>query len=112
MNRRAVLILPSVAALGLVLPNRRAVAQKDAISPEMLTLSTYVSQASQQPLPAEVAEQAKHHLIDTFAAIISGSRLRPGKSAIRYVRTHAGKGARTVIASNLTAGAVDAALAN
>src|SRR5207302_6854039 len=93
--------------------NRHVLAQKNAvIGREMLALSTYLSQASQRPLRAEVAEQAKYHLLDTFAAVISGSRLPPGQSAIRYIRAHAGKGTRTVIASNLTAGAVDAALAN
>ena len=72
----------------------------------------YMSGAARRALPAEVAEHAKHHILDTFAAMISGSELAPGQAALRYVRAHAGKGATTIAGSNLTAGPVDAALAN
>ena len=34
----------------------------------------------------EVAERARIHLVDTFAAILSGSRLLPGKRIIAYVK--------------------------
>src|SRR5437016_8390188 len=44
--------------------------------------------------------------------MISGSELRPGQAALRYVRARGSKGAATVAGSSLTAGPVDAALAN
>jgi 2-methylcitrate dehydratase PrpD len=52
----------------------------------MQKLSTYMAVALARKLPQEVAERAKLHLVDTFAAIISGSRLLPGKRAIAYVK--------------------------
>jgi 2-methylcitrate dehydratase PrpD len=47
-----------------------------------------------------------------LAAMISGSELLPGQAALRYVAAHSGKGTATVVATRLTAGAADAALAN
>ena len=50
-------------------------------------LSAYIAGALKRPLPREVAERGKLHLLDTLAAIVSGSRLLPGKCAIGYVKT-------------------------
>ncbi|MBV9565028.1 MAG: MmgE/PrpD family protein [Bradyrhizobium sp.] len=80
--------------------------------PIMTALSTYMSAALTRPLPDEVAEQAKYHLVDTVAAMISGSELPPGQAAQRYIREHGGNGAITVVGSALTASPIDAALAN
>jgi 2-methylcitrate dehydratase PrpD len=44
----------------------------------MSVLSAYMSAAGNRELPAEAAEQAKHHLLDTLASMISGSELLPG----------------------------------
>jgi len=78
----------------------------------MSALSAYMSAAGTRALPAEAAEQAKHHLLDTFASMISGSELAPGQAGLRYVRAHGGKGAGTIAGSTLTAAPADAALAN
>jgi len=78
----------------------------------MNALSTYMSAAGSRALPAEVAEHAKHHLLDTLASMISGSELLPGQAALRYIRANGGKGAATIVGSALTATPVDAALAN
>src|SRR5471030_1101086 len=112
MHRRSVLRLSAIAGMGLVFPGTRVAAQTAAPSPAMSALSLYMSGAARRALPAEVAEHAKHHILDTFAAMISGSELGPGQAALRYVRAHAGKGATTIAGSTLTAGPVDAALAN
>src|SRR5215469_6940861 len=78
----------------------------------MTALSAYMSAARTRALPAEVAEQAKSHLVDTLASILSGSRLPPGAAAQRYVGTFAGKGKATVIGTAFTAASLEAALAN
>ncbi len=78
----------------------------------MDALSAYMSAATDRELPADVVEHAKYHLLDTLAAMISGSQLLPGQAALRYVSAHAGKGEATVVGSRLTAAAGDAALAN
>jgi 2-methylcitrate dehydratase PrpD len=83
-----------------------------APGPVMNTLSTYMSAAASRALPEEIAEHAKHHLLDTLASMISGSELPPGQAAQRYIREHGGNGAATVVGSALTAAPLDAALAN
>jgi 2-methylcitrate dehydratase PrpD len=78
----------------------------------MGALSTYMSAARSKALPEDVIEQAKYHLLDTIAAMVSGSELPPGQAAQRYIREHGGSGAVTVAGSPLTAAPIDAALAN
>jgi 2-methylcitrate dehydratase PrpD len=78
----------------------------------MNALSTYMSAAGTRALPAEVAEHAKQHLLDSLASIISGSELPPGQAAQRYIRAHGGKGSATIVGTSLTASPSDAALAN
>jgi len=56
----------------------------------MNAFSTYMANARGRALPEEVVEQAKLHLLDTLAAMISGSELPPGQAALRYIREHAG----------------------
>ena len=84
----------------------------DQVSPLMLELSSYMAGALKRKLPADVTEQAKIHLVDTFAAMISGSRLLPGKRAIAYVKTLAGKREAGVIGTRVVTSALYAALAN
>jgi len=78
----------------------------------MTALSAYMAGAATRDLPTEVAENAKHHLVDTLASMVSGSELPPGQAALRYVGRHAGKGAATIAGSALTASPGDAALVN
>jgi len=82
------------------------------ISPLMQELSAYIAGAIAKPLPQEVAERAKLHLVDIFGAMISGSRLLPGKRAAAYVRAQGGKPEAGVIASRIVTSAPNAALAN
>jgi 2-methylcitrate dehydratase PrpD len=82
------------------------------VSPIMRRLSSYIASALHQPLPPPVIEKTKHHMLDTIAAIVSGSRLEPGKKAIGYVRTLAGNREASVIGSRIITTAVNAALAN
>ena len=82
------------------------------ISPLMRRLSGYIASALRRPLPAAVVEKTKHHILDTIAAMVSGSRLAPGKKAIAYVKTLGGVKEACVIGSNIITTAVNAALAN
>ena len=83
-----------------------------AISPVMRKLSAYIAAAPRRQLPAAVMERAKHHTLDTIAAMISGSRLLPGRCAIDYVAQMGGAAEAAVLGSNLVVPAVNAALAN
>ncbi len=82
------------------------------VSPVMDKLSGYMSEADERALPDEVVEKAKHHILDTLAAMISGSEIRPGRAAIEFVRGYGGKEVATVVASNIVCGPIEAALAN
>jgi 2-methylcitrate dehydratase PrpD len=119
MNRRRVLGLTATTAIGLALSAPRAFAQDSDTAPAatgpgpvMTALSAYMSSAGTRALPADVAEQAKYHLLDTLASIISGSELLPGQSALRYITANGGKGNATIAGTTLTASPGDAALAN
>jgi len=112
MNRRSVLGLTATTAIGLALSPPRAFGQTAGATPVMAALSAYMSAAATRALPPDVAEQAKHHLLDSLASMISGSELPPGQAAQRYIRAHGGKGAATIAGTLLTAAPGDAALAN
>ena len=82
------------------------------VSPVMTTLSDYMAAAKDRPLPPDVVEKAKHHILDTFAAMLSGSELPPGKAAVTLARAQAGRPIATVVSSTILTGPIDAALVN
>jgi len=82
------------------------------ISPLMRTLSAYIAGALKKAPPKEVVEKTKHHVLDTLAAMVSGSRLLPGTKAISYVKKLGGTPEASVIGSRILASAEHAALAN
>src|SRR4051812_50134024 len=59
----------------------------------MAALSAYMAAAATRELPGDIAEHARHHLLDTLALIISGLELPPGRAAQRYIRAFGGAGA-------------------
>jgi 2-methylcitrate dehydratase PrpD len=78
----------------------------------MQKLAAYIARALRKPLPPEVLEKTRHHVLDTLAAMVSGSRLLPGKKAISFVKTLGGPKEACVIASRIVTSAANAALAN
>jgi len=90
----------------------RALAQSSGPSREIVALSEYMSAAGARALPADAAEQAKHHLLDTLAAMISGSHLPPGEAAQSHIRAIGAPGDATIAGTRSTAAPIDAALAN
>lgn len=82
------------------------------ISDGTRTLARYIASAAQQPVPDAVLEKAKLHLLDTLAAMVSGSRLRAGRLATQYIKALGGSGNCTVAGTAIKTSPVDAALAN
>jgi 2-methylcitrate dehydratase PrpD len=78
----------------------------------MATLSIYMSEARGRALPDEMVEKAKDHILDTVAAMISGSELLPGREAIKFARAYGGEKVATVAGSNVLCSPIEAALAN
>jgi 2-methylcitrate dehydratase PrpD len=89
-----------------------AVAEPGAISPAAAALAGYVANALDRDLPADVAARSKLHVLDTLAAMVSGSRLKAGELAARYVDSQGGKPQAMVIGSRIVTSPVNAALAN
>ena len=119
-TRRNLLELAGLAFATTAIPPGVAVAETAAdlnatpqgATPIMDTLSKYMSEASERALPDEVVEKAKHHVLDSLAAMISGSEIRPGRAAIEFVRAYGGREVATVVSSNIVCGPIEAALAN
>ena len=86
--------------------------KQEQISLVMRKLSVYIASALRRPLPPAVVEKSKHHILDTIAAMMSGSRLAPGRNAIAYVKALGGVKEACVIGSSIITTAVNAALAN
>jgi len=84
----------------------------EPVSDVMNELSNYIHGALDQKVPEEVLEKGRQHLLDTIAAIVSGSRLDAGVAGIRYVQTLGGTPACTVIGSDVLTNPVNAAFAN
>ena len=82
------------------------------VSEVMTRLSTYMSEASERALPDEVVERTKRHVLDTFAAMVSGSELAPGRAAIKFARAYGGKPVATIVGDTTLCGPIEAALVN
>lgn len=122
LSRRGVFEFAGLAVLSTALPSCATLAQprfeqdQPLASPTtrqvMEKLSSYMSQAGTRPLPEEVLEKAKHHVLDTFAAMLSGSELPPGRAALQFAHAYGGKEVATVVASRIVCGPIEAAFAN
>ncbi|MEQ1474664.1 MAG: MmgE/PrpD family protein, partial [Candidatus Acidiferrum sp.] len=124
LSRRNLLELAGMAVTAAAFPASPAIAKNirsspgsavpaaDAVGSVMTTLSTYMSEARGKTLPEEVAEKSKQHVLDTFAAMISGSELPPGKAALGFAKEYGGKEVATVVASSTLCGALEAAMVN
>jgi 2-methylcitrate dehydratase PrpD len=75
-------------------------------------LARYMVQARDQALPDAVITAAKHRILDTFGAMLSGARMNPGEMALKYVRGLGGEAQASVVGSDFRTTAVNAALAN
>ena len=96
-------------------PNARPESHGDpsTISPVTTALADYVAKTLDRELPAAALARTKLHVLDTIAAmVVSGSRLKPGDFAARYVDGLGGKPQAMVIGTGIVTSAVNAALAN
>jgi 2-methylcitrate dehydratase PrpD len=75
-------------------------------------LAAYMVASRERELPERVLQDAKHRILDSVAAVVSGSALRPGVVAAEFIRTQGGTPEASVLASNIRTTAINAALAN
>ena len=109
MTRRTLISRGALALVAAVIPAARLRAE---VSPVMEALSRYMAAAKDHPLPAEVLAAVKHHVLDTFAAMVSGSELPPGRAALSFATGQAGRPVATVVGSAIVTSPMDAALIN
>src|SRR4051812_16513142 len=75
-------------------------------------LARYMAEARERSLAPHVAREARHRVLDTLAAMVSGARLKPGEMAIRFARAQGGVAEATVLTTDIRTTAINAALAN
>ena len=110
LSRRGLLRCAGLSAAAAALP--RGLFAADSVSPVMAKLSAYMSEAGGRALPDEVVEKAKHHILDTFSAMISGSDLPPARAAFTYARDFNTDKTATIVASKMTSSPPEAAFVN
>jgi len=105
-----------VAAAALPPPSTaaaQAARETNAGTPDLTgRVARYMANARQQPLPPEVLRETRHRVLDTVAAIVSGSRLKPGEMAIRFIESQGGTPEASVLTTRLRTSAINAALVN
>jgi 2-methylcitrate dehydratase PrpD len=109
LSRRSLLKRAAWMIVAGAIPSQLAA---EGISPVMTKLSTYMAEARDRALPEKAVEEAKHHILDTLAAMVSGSELPPGRLAIQFARRYGGEKIATVVASPILCGPIEAAMAN
>jgi 2-methylcitrate dehydratase PrpD len=110
LSRRA--LLKSTGLFAIVGSRISPIQTRKTTADLMTPLSAYMAEAATRQPPADVVEKTKHVILDTFAAMISGSELPPGKFAIQFARAYKGEKVSTIAASNLLCGPMEAALVN
>ena len=76
------------------------------------SLVEYMLAARHAPLPPEVIQKGKSHLLDSLAAVVSGSTLKPGMLGLQHARELGGKETCSVLGSNSKTTPIMAAFAN
>jgi 2-methylcitrate dehydratase PrpD len=76
------------------------------------TLAGYIASALGKGPPAEIIEKTKLHVLDTVAAMVSGSRLAPGRAVLKFIANQGGIAEATIAGSRITTTAINAAWAN
>lgn len=58
----------------------------------MSEVCSYVSKSGAADLPPEVVEKAKHHILDTLTAMVTGAEFKVGGLAVDFARSQGGGG--------------------
>jgi 2-methylcitrate dehydratase PrpD len=109
LSRRRV--LQSGAAIAALAASPIRVARA-ADSDVTTRLAKYMVGARDQELPDTVLTACKHRILDTFGAMVSGSRMKPGEMGLKYVRRVGGEAQASVVGGKFRTTAVNAAFAN
>ena len=109
LTRRQMLALSGALLGWAALPRNIAHAASSDVTGR---LARYMVSARDRPLPPDVVTACKHRILDTFGAMVSGSRMKPGIMAVDYVRGLGGSEQASIVGSDFQTTVVNAALAN
>jgi 2-methylcitrate dehydratase PrpD len=84
----------------------------DPLSPEIVAIADHVAGAAARPLPASAARKTRLHLLDTLAAIVSGTQLPAGRLGARFAAASGGAAEALAVGAGATLPAAQAAFAN
>ncbi len=107
-TRRRLLHAAGATLASCLLPAGRSFAANDLTG----RLAAYMVASRERALPDNVLADAKHRILDTVAAMVSGSALTPGVMATRFIRSQGGVAEASILASNIRTSAINAALIN
>lgn len=79
---------------------------------EIVPMASYAATALDLPLPDAVVEKAKHHILDTLCAMITGVHLHVGEMALSYSHTLGSVAGASVVGSDRLLHPADAAMIN
>lgn len=79
---------------------------------ETTKVAGWIARATEHALPEEVAEKTRLHILDTLAAIVSGTALAAGQAGTRLANRLGGPAEALAIGAGRLVGAPQAALAN
>lgn len=82
------------------------------VSGETRLLASYLAGQHEHDLPSAVVDRTILHIVDTLAAVISGSALPPGRRGAAYVRGLGGAPEATVLGAGFRSNPENAVLAN
>ena len=82
------------------------------VSPATLNVTRFIAQAMQTEMSERLIEKAKHHIVDTVAAMVSGAALDVGRSALAALPVFAGQEEATVIGTGQRLPVFSAAMFN
>jgi 2-methylcitrate dehydratase PrpD len=108
LTRRRLLQAAGATVVSCLVPAGRSFAANDLTG----RLAVYMVASRDHALPDRVVLDAKHRILDTVAAMVSGSALRPGTMATRFIRSQGGVPETSILASNIKTSAINAALIN
>ena len=108
LTRRRLLQAVGATVASCLLPEGRSFAANDLTG----RLAAYMIASRDRALPDRVLLDAKHRILDTVAAMVSGSALAPGVMATRFIRNQGGVPEVSILASNIKTSAINAALIN
>ncbi|MGE3840449.1 MAG: MmgE/PrpD family protein [Vicinamibacterales bacterium] len=102
----------ATAEAGAAAVGRAGVAQTGAGERITDAVARYMVASRAQSLSPDVLREARHRVLDTLGAMVSGGRLKPGEAAIKFVRSQGGVAEASVVTTNIKTTAINAALAN